>query len=83
MNVKSDFYCDVCDCFIIETDRRINDTLRYCEMLVHALNTFTNETFVMFSQIIENDVHEITIISVRDVARYYYPELEKITLFDE
>lgn len=83
MKVNANFYCDVCDCFIIETDTRINDTLRYCEMLLHALNNFTNETFVLFSQITNESTHEFTIISVRDVARYYYPELENIALCDE
>lgn len=83
MRVSATFCRDVCDCFIIKTNKRVNDTLRYCDMLIHALNTSTNEKFVMFSQLVDNDIHQIIIISVRDIARYYYPELEKIALFDE
>ena len=83
MNVNANFYNEVCDCFIIETDNRVSDVLKYCESLLFALNTYTNETFTMFSQMIDENTHKITIISVRDIARYYYPELENIKLCDE
>lgn len=85
MNVDANFYNEVSDCFIIETNKRVNEVLKYCESFLFTLNTYTNETFTMFAQIIDENTHthQIIIISVRDIARYYYPELETIKLCDE
>lgn len=81
LNVQSEFCNDVCDCFIITVARNSNalaNVVFQVNCFVNALNTdIKSDTFVMFSQAIDNDTLEFYVSTVRDFASELYPEISE------